>query len=1276
MTDEDKVEDDLKKMEEKRREKAQTGDEKGVSSVEITEEMERAYIDYAMSVIVQRALPSVEDGLKPVHRRILYSMHMLGLEPGKPTKKSATVVGDVMGKYHPHGDSAIYDSLVRMAQDFSLRYPLVHGQGNFGNIDGDSAAAMRYCVSGDSLVISDKGLVRIDTMGEEETTEIKVLSKDKVVNSASKWFDSGIHETVRIITDKGFSLTGTKNHPVLTLTTDELGRPACMWKLLSGIKEGDVVILDRLDDQFWPSNLLAVESYYPSIISKKQKRRILPKQLDSDLAFILGSLISEGYISKKKIEFCNTDEQWIALFQQKWLKVFPDSTLHLFEKEPSSYGKKKYYRLESHCRYTIQFLEAIGLTFVRSAYKTVPDSILQSPREVARAFLSSYFEGDGSISHAPKMIELSCCSVSEQLVKTLQLLLLRFGIDATKRYDRYRGTYKLYLRGKRNIVRFYKSIGFLSTRKNRVLETVLLQYKHESSLKDYVPFISDFVRGLSSSSFIQKYNFDRYGSMEQQYKKVCRILYEEKGVDYSSIFEYFLTYSYLFDRIVSVEDAGQQRVYSLKVDSQCHSFITNGFISHNTEAKLSKISIELLDDLEKKTVKMLPNYDNSLEEPDTMPAKLPNLLLNGATGIAVGMATNIPPHNLTEVCEAIIAYIQNPAINIDELMEFVKGPDFPTGGMVFGSGIKDMYHTGRGKLILRSKHTLEEQKGRTHIIFTEIPYLVNKSELIKTIAQLVTDKKLPDVADLWDESARGKIRIVVELKKDVDPKFTLNKLYKMSNIQTSFDANMLALVQKQPKTLHLKQFIEEYVKYRQVVVRRRAEFDLKKAEDRLELVEGLLLALRDIDAIVTLIKKSENTAAAHEGLMKKFALSDRQAKAVLEIRLQQLTHLEADKLKEEEKKLKELISELKVLLGDEKEILKLIKKEINEIKAKYGDERRTKVLKRVEEITEQDLIEKKDVVVMITDSGYIKRVDVKTYREQKRGGAGVTGTDLKEEDFVKQLITCSTHDYLLFFTSIGRVFWLKANDVPASERQGKGKALINVLDMRDEKLSNVMALTDFEKGYVMMATKKGMVKKLSLKDLSKPRSTGVRVINLPADGSDVIINVERVDDKQEGLLITKDGQAIRFNSDDVRAMGRGSYGVIGVDLSKKDEVISLEALPFDGKTTILTITTKGYGKRSALEEYRLTGRGGKGVINMATSDKTGDVIASLSVDDKDSIIATTTKGMTIRTSMKDLRVMGRATQGVHVVRLKEGDKVASIVKVPRDDLQVQKTLDA
>ncbi|HEA46511.1 MAG TPA: DNA gyrase subunit A [Candidatus Pacearchaeota archaeon] len=796
-------------------------DDKSIINTEISGEMKKAYLDYAMSVIVSRALPSIEDGLKPVQRRILYAMHQMGLKPNTQTKKSARVVGDVMGKYHPHGDSSIYEAMVRMTQDFSLRYPLVFGQGNFGSIDGDSAAAMRY-----------------------------------------------------------------------------------------------------------------------------------------------------------------------------------------------------------------------------------------------------------------------------------------------------------------------------------------------------------------------------------------------------------------------------------------------------TEAKLKSISMELLQDIEKETVKFVPNYDGSVKEPELLPGKLPTLMLNGASGIAVGMATNIPPHNLTEVCDAIIAYIKKPKITIEELAKIVTGPDFPTGGMVFGDML-ELYKTGRGRMTMRGRVTTEVVKKKEAIVITEIPYMLNKSSLMTQIADLIQRKKLRDISDLRDESSKGKIRVVIEMRKGANSKFVTNSLFKYTRLQDYFNVNFLALVNGQPKVLNLKDVVENYVDYRKKIITHRIKFELKKAKERLEVVEGLLIALKNIDAVITTIKKSKATTDALENLVKKFKLTRKQAQAVLETKLQQLTSLEQDKLKKEYKELKERISEFEKILGDIKEVLKIIVKEVNELKNKYGDNRRTHVLQRLAEISEKDIVQKKEVIVTITEKGYCKRMDVRTYREQKRGGKGVIGSNLATGDFVKQLITCSTHDYLMFFTTRGRVLWLRAYDIPEAERYSKGKAMINLLNLKDERVTSVISVNNFEDA-LFMATRKGMVKKISLNNFSKPRASGVRAINLPLDNSDVLIGVHVVKKGEEVLLATKKGQAIRFNSKDVREMGRASYGVTGIKMRKEDDVVGLEVLRTQA---ILTITKNGYGKRTAVKDYRKTARAGKGVINLKVTQKTGDVITTVSVNPEDGIIITTAKGMVIRTSLKNIRVMGRATQGVRIVKLQEGDTVTDLIKV-------------
>ncbi len=799
-------------------EKEENIDEDNVFNTEISGEMKKSYLDYSMSVIVSRALPAVEDGLKPVHRRILYAMHLLGLQPNKPTRKSARIVGDVLGKFHPHGDTAVYDSLVRLAQNFSMRYPLVFGQGNFGSIDGDPPAAQRY-----------------------------------------------------------------------------------------------------------------------------------------------------------------------------------------------------------------------------------------------------------------------------------------------------------------------------------------------------------------------------------------------------------------------------------------------------TEAKLAPISVELIKDIEKDTVKFVPNFDNSLKEPELLPGKLPALILNGASGIAVGMATNIPPHNLTEVCDAIIAYIKNPNITIDKLMQIVTGPDFPTGGYVSGD-MEEIYKTGHGRLVMRGRTTTEKIKRKEVIVITEIPYMVNKSVLVSQIAQMVQNKRIKGVSDIRDESAKGKIRIVLELRKGVNSNFVINSLYKYTRLQDTFNANFLALVKGQPKVLKLKDILREYVEYRKRVITNRTKFELKVAEDRLEIVLGLLAALKKIDSVIKFIKKSKNAKEALEGLIKKFKLTKRQAQAVLDTKLQQLTSLEQDKLKKEEKELKRKILELRKILGSMSEVLKVVVKEISELKKNYGDSRKTQVLKRISKISEKDLIQKKEVVITITKRGYCKRMDIKSYKEQRRGGRGVIGSNLATGDFVRQLITCSTYDYLMFFTSRGRVLWLKAYDIPEKERYSKGKSLANLLKLKGENITSVISVNKFE-DFLFMATKKGIVKKISLKKFSKPRASGLKAIKLPLDGSDSLIDVKVVKKDEEVLLATKKGQAIRFSSDGVRDMGRASYGVTGIRLDKDDEVVSLEIL----KTKeVLAITRNGYGKRTLIKNYRKTARAGKGVRNLKITAKTGDVVTTVSVNPEDSIIITTAKGLVLRTSLKDIRVMGRATQGVRIVKLHQGDYVTDL----------------
>jgi DNA gyrase subunit A len=696
-----------------------------------------------------------------------------------------------------------------------------------------------------------------------------------------------------------------------------------------------------------------------------------------------------------------------------------------------------------------------------------------------------------------------------------------------------------------------------------------------------------------------------------------------------------------------------------------------------TEARLTKLAEELLADIEKETVDMRPNFDGSVKEPVVLPAKLPNLILNGTLGIAVGMATNIPPHNLTEVCDAIGALIEDPDITVEGLMQYVKGPDFPTGGIVYDiNEIKAAYATGRGGIVTRAKTEIVEDKvGQFRIIVTEIPYLVNKSTLIERIAELVTDKKIEGIRDLRDESNKEGIRIVIELKKDAYPKKVLNQLFKLSQLQETFHVNMLALVDGvHPRVLTLKSILEEYVKHRQSVVKRRAEFDLVKAKDRAHILEGLRIALLHIDDIIATIKKSKDKDEAKENLIKKFRLTDPQTTAILEMRLQQLANLERLKVEQEYDEKMKLIEELESLLASTKKMLNLVKKELMELRDKFGDDRRTQVIKSaVGEFAMEDLIPNESTVVMLTSDGYIKRLPPDTFRTQARGGKGVSGVTTKEEDQVEHLFSTNTHADILFFTSRGRVFQLKAFDIPQGSRTSKGQAVVNFLQLGPgEKVATILAMTDLQNGkYLVMVTNQGTIKKTSLEEFANVRRSGLIAINLK-DGDDLKW-VKPSSGKDEIVLVSRNGQSIRFDEADVRPMGRTAAGVRGLLLKNRDEVVGMDvvipSLAEKGQIELFTIAENGLGKRTSLKEYKVQGRGGSGIRTMHVSEKTGGVVGAYiaGVDDARDLILISKKGIVIRVPFKSVPSLGRDTQGVRVMRFKEtGDTLSSVTFVTED----------
>jgi DNA gyrase subunit A len=797
----------------------------------IEDEMRESFLDYSMSVIVQRALPDVRDGLKPVHRRILYAMHELGLVPGRPYKKSATVVGDVLGKYHPHGDVAVYDSLVRMVQDFSLRYPLVDGQGNFGSVDGDPPAAYRY-----------------------------------------------------------------------------------------------------------------------------------------------------------------------------------------------------------------------------------------------------------------------------------------------------------------------------------------------------------------------------------------------------------------------------------------------------TEARLTRIAMTMLEDIDKNTVDFVPNFDDRLQEPTVLPSRLPNLIVNGTAGIAVGMATNIPPHNLSETVEAVNHLVDHPDASIKDLRKFIKGPDFPTGAIIYGrDGIKQCYEKGRGRMVLRARAVVEEKEstGKQQIVVTEIPYQVNKANLIAQIAQLTNDKKLDGIADIQDYSDREGMRIVIDLKRDAVPAVVLNQLYKHSQMQTTFGAIMLALVDGAPREMNLKELLEHFIEHRHTVIVRRTEFELKRAQDREHILEGLKIAVDNIDEVVKIIRKSKDTPSADAALRKRFKLSEKQSAEILNMRLARLTALEITKLEEELKEVRKFIKECKEILASKPRRLKILKEELSELAHGFGDERRTEIVADQGEFSIEDLIAEEDMVITVSHAGYIKRLPVSAYRRQRRGGRGVISAHTKEDDWVEHLFIASTHDYVMFFTQQGQCYWLKVHEIPQAARAARGKPILSCIAMKqDERLASLVPVREFsEDQYLLFATKQGVVKKTRLSEFGNPRSVGIRAINI--EKGDELIDVQVTDGKNDIVLATRHGMSIRFHEKDVRDMGRTATGVKGIELEKKDQVIDLVVVR--RKSTLLTVTEKGMGKRSELDEYRAQHRGGRGIITLKRADKTGDVVALKEVLPDDELMMITKKGIMIRVPVEGIRVSGRNTQGVKIMNMTQGDLVVDVARVVKED---------
>lgn len=988
----------------------------------IERNMKESYLDYAMSVIIGRALPDVRDGLKPVHRRIIYAMSELGNTHDKPYKKSARVVGECLGKFHPHGDIAIYDSLVRMAQDFNMRYTLVDGQGNFGCFTKDNKVRLvdGRNLSFEELVKEDKKRKQNYTFTIDENRKIKIgmIGKPRLTIKNA--------EIMKIVLDNGEEIKCTLNHRFMLRNGE--------YKEARNLQAGD--------------SLMSIYT------------RFSTKEEDPDL---------EGY------------EMILQPKEDRW------EYIHYLADE-WNLKQGVYVRSRSRIRHHIDFNK------LNKNHKIVRTELLEEREDV---------------------------------------------------YD------------------------------------LTIDKTHNFALAAGV-FVHNSIDGDSAAAM-------RY-----------------------------------------------------------------------SEVRMKKLAEDMLVDIDKETVSFTPNFDGTLKEPTVLPSKIPTLLINGSTGIAVGMATNIPPHNLGEIVDALVAIINGAEEN--EIFKLVLGPDFPTGGTIIGrNGIYQAYKTGKGIIRLRAK--IESDEKKKQLIIKEIPYQLTKTAIIEAIADGVKDKKIEGISGIRDISDKDRMEVVIELKKDAMSEVVLNQLYTNTPLESSFGIINLSLVNNSPKTLPLFNMLKLFVEFRQEIVRKRCVFEKKQAEARAHILEGLMIALRKIDKVITFIKSCSDPKTAKLGLINEYLLSEKQAEAILEMKLQRLTGLERERIESELVELKKLIIELANVLADEKKILNIIKEELLDIRKKYADARRTQINESDDERTIEDLIPNEEVVVFISHKGYVKRVPLLEYRTQKRGGKGVVGTETKEEDFVEDVIVTKTHNYILFFTDKGRVHWLKTYNIQEGSRYASGKPIVNMLELKDEKITAWISMDAFsDKEFLVMITKNGIVKRIGADAFANPRRGGIIAITLKENDS--LIEVKKTNGNNEIFIATTEGYAIRFNENDARELGRTGQGVIGIRLRGKDAVIGATVCD---KPAVLTITENGYGKRTEFSEYKVQARGGMGIINIDCTEKTGKVVGVKSVDNNDEIIVISSKGQTIRSPVMGIRIIGRNTQGVRIIRLTEGENAASLAVVQNEE---------
>jgi DNA gyrase subunit A len=1205
-----------------------------VERQEITKELQTAYLDYAMSVIVSRALPDVRDGLKPVQRRVLWAMWEGGVVAPAKTRKSATVVGDTMGRYHPHGDSSIYDTLVRLAQDFSLRYPLIDGQGNFGCFTKDTKVQLtdgRNLTFGELVEEYKNGkknyTYTINKLGRIAVAEIQHprLTK-KGAELVAVTLDNGVE--VRCTPDHRFMLKdGTYKEAQNLLSKDSL---MPLYQKLSTKedrlnREGYALLYQPKTDEWVPAHHLA-DNYNLTIKKYALSRGRVRHHVD----------FNKLNNNPDNIQRVSWDEHWKIHYEQA-------SNQHKnpeYRKKIAAGRRAFWSKAENKIGHSERLSKRNSENWKNTEY-----------REQMRSF-SSRVNKEYVVAHPEKRAEFSA-----RLTSTLKRLWQDPEYQAAMHERIIKGN-------KNHTTNKTGKLKFLNICKKAIQGSkILTKDAYEEARK----VVYSYGAAPLWETALNKYFAGKPDLVRQEISKNHKVIKVEKLKE-------------------------KEEVYDLTIEDTHNFALAAGVFVHNsvdgdsaaamryTECRMSKIATELLQDIEKDTVDWIPNYDATRREPRVLPAKLPNLLLNGTVGIAVGMATNIPPHNLGEIVDAILYLADNKEASNKDLLKFIKGPDFPTGGIIFDEkAIEQAYTTGRGAITTRAKVEIEERKNNQQdIVVTEIPYQVNKSDLIKKIAELVTEKKIEGIRNLRDESDRDGMRIVIELKTDTVAEKILNQLYKNTDLQKDFHLNMIALVGGlQPLLLSVKDVLREYLDYRKIIVKRRTEFDLKKAKEREHILEGLVIALSAIDRVIATIRKSADRDEAQKALMKNFKLSDLQAAAILEMRLAALASLERLKIEQELKEKRVLIRELERILKSTARILDIIKDELRELKAKYGDERKTAVVKSaLGEFRNEDLVPQEEAIITFSSGGYIKRLPPDTFRAQKRGGKGLIGSDVAEEDFITHFFSANTHDNILFFTDRGRVFQTKVYEIPAASRTSKGKAIHNFLELPpSEVISAIVAYgkNESKEGFLVMATASGIIKKTPLADFENIRRSGIIALTLHKDDTLKGASISR--GKDQIIMITALGQSVRFAEKDIRTMGRTAAGVRAIRLKKADVVAGFDIIRADtpkesssaakavADRRVLVVMANGFAKQTPLKEYKVQRRGGSGIRTAKITAKTGSIISSCVLTDESEIFALSAKGQIIRTDLNSVRTTGRAAQGVRIMTIRAGDRIAGIAVI-------------